>query len=103
MSKVSDFDKFGVEAMSKDEHNGLQSSLNEKCLCAGCPSYVEGDENIAFCFPLTGASTAIKQEKGCMCDGCPVYKEYELTHGHYCTRCSQLCQTYKTELGAGHE
>ncbi len=103
MAKISQFDNFGVEDMSKEEYKVKQAYVTEKCLCMKCPTYVEGDSPVAYCFPMIGTSTKIKWEKDCICGTCPVYTEYDLTHTHYCTRCSQVCQAYKVELGAGHE
>jgi len=101
MSKISDIDNFGVEKMSAEEYKTCLQVLEKDCLCKGCPSYVPGDENAAFCFPVYGASAAIKEEKECFCATCTVYKQYELTESNYCTRCSHLCQTYKTFGTAG--
>lgn len=98
MVRVSQFDNFGVEDMSKEEYAGKQAYVIGKCLCANCPTYVKGDSPIGYCFPLVGTSKMIKWEKDCICETCPVYKEYELTHTFYCTRCSQVCQAYKAEV-----
>ncbi len=103
MVKVSDFDNFGVEDMSQEEYRQKQAEILKLCQCTKCPTYVPGDEQTAYCFPLVGTSNVIKHEKDCICETCPVYKEYELTHTFYCTRCSQVCQSYKSELGGGHE
>lgn len=103
MGKFSDTDNFGLENMSDEEYDARQADVASRCKCASCPSYVEGDETIGYCFPLIGTSKNIKWEKECICGTCPVYKEYELTHTHYCTRCSQLCQAYKTSSQGGHE
>ncbi len=104
MAKVSDFDKFGIENMSKEEYEARQADVISKCLCPQCPTYVQSDEPVGYCFPLVGTSKVIHHEVECMCEKCPVYAEYELNHTFYCTRCSELCQTYKTEVyAAGHE
>ena len=103
MSKMSEYDNFGVEEMSKEEYAKKQDYVTKSCLCTKCPTYVQGDSPIGYCFPLVGVSRNIKWEKGCICETCPVFKEYELTHTFYCTRCSQVCQTHKTEAGGGHE
>lgn len=97
------FDNFGVEEMSKEAYAEKYDKTNERCICKECPSFVEGDAKAAYCFPLGGYSKVIKFEKGCICDTCSVAKEFELDHAHYCTRCSQVCQAYKTEIGGGHE
>lgn len=103
MVKVSQFDNFGIESMGKAEYEEKQSSVLSLCKCPKCPTYVKGDSPYAYCFPLIGTSKKIQFEKDCICETCPVYSEYELTHTYYCTRCSQLCQTYKAEAAAGHE
>lgn len=103
MAKISQFDNFGVETMAKEKFGEVQTYVTKKCLCPTCPSYVKGDNPIGYCFPLVGTSDKIHWEKGCLCETCPIYKEYELTHTYYCTRCSQVCQAYKSEIGAGHE
>lgn len=101
--KVSVFDNFGVEGMSREEYATKQKYVLSKCLCPKCPTYIQGDNPIGYCFPLVGTSDKIKWEKECICETCPIYKEYELTHTFYCTRCSQVCQSYKMEVGGGHE
>ena len=104
MVKISEFDNFGVEEMSKEEFEAKQKYVTGKCKCPGCPTYIKGDNPYGYCFPMVGTSKKIKREVDCMCGTCPVYKEYELTHSFYCTRCSQVCQAYKAEVaGAGHE
>ena len=103
MEKIHEFDPFHVEEMGKEEFAAKQAYVTGKCLCMTCPSYVKGDESVGFCFPMVGTSKVIKWEKECLCETCPVYSEYDLTHTYYCTRCSQVCQSYKAEIGAGHE
>ncbi|HHD10969.1 MAG TPA: DUF2769 domain-containing protein [Deltaproteobacteria bacterium] len=103
MPKVSDFDRFGIENMSKEEYEERQQYVLKNCLCPSCPTYVEGDYPYGYCFPPIGTSRKIMHEKECICETCPIYREYELNHTFYCTRCSQLCQTYKQEVAAGHE
>jgi len=102
--KISDYDRFGDEGLSKEEYAKRQDYVLSKCKCPGCPTYVSGDSPAgAYCFPMVGTSKAIQWEKECVCETCPIYKEYELDHTFYCTRCSQLCQTYKKEAAGGHE
>ena len=99
MGKYDYYDKFDVETMSEEEHQQKQDYVIKNCKCPGCPTYVEGDNPTGYCFPLIGTSRNIKAEKDCICGTCPIYKEYELSHTHYCTRCSQVCQALKFELG----
>ncbi len=99
MNKHDTYDKFGVEAMTEGEHKERQDYVIKNCKCPGCPTYVEGDQPTGYCFPLIGTSAKIQWEKDCICATCPIYKEYELNHNHYCTRCSQTCQSLKFELG----
>lgn len=103
MASAGKFDNFGVEDMSREEFDKKQADVLSKCKCAGCPSFVEGDDAAGFCFPMIGTSNVIHKENGCLCSTCPVYGETELNHSFYCTRCSQVCQSYKMELGGGHE
>ncbi len=90
-------DKFGVETMEEAEYRNRQDYVVKNCKCAKCPTYIAGDAPIGYCFPLIGTSKKIQWEKECVCETCPIYKEYGLTHTFYCTRCSQVCQTLKTE------
>jgi hypothetical protein len=103
MARFSDMDAFGIESMGAEEHARKQSQVIESCKCPTCPTYVEGDSPIGYCFPLIGTSKKIQWEKDCVCGTCPVYKEYELDHTHYCTRCSQFCQRFKSEGAGGQE
>ncbi|MEK7773502.1 MAG: DUF2769 domain-containing protein [Deltaproteobacteria bacterium] len=97
MGKYDRLDKFGIEAMSEEEHRKGQDYVVKSCRCAKCPTYVAGDAPVGYCFPLIGTSRKIQWEKECVCETCPIYTEYGLTHTFYCTRCSQVCQTLKTE------
>ena len=97
MGKYERIDKFGIETMSDDEHRKKQDYVVKNCRCAKCPTYIAGDAPVGYCFPLIGTSKKIQWEKSCVCETCPIYKEYGLTHTFYCTRCSQVCQTLKTE------
>lgn len=90
-------DRFGVETMEEAEYRKKQDYVVKNCKCATCPTYVAGDAPVGYCYPLIGTSKKIQWEKGCVCETCPIYKEYDLTHTFYCTRCSQVCQTLKTE------
>lgn len=102
--KITDYDRFGEEGLSKQEYTKRQSEILKRCKCQACPTFVKGDNPAgAYCFPMVGTSKAIQWEKECICETCPIYKEYELEHTFFCTRCSQLCQTYKKEVGGGHE
>ncbi len=103
MAELSAFDKFGIESMSREEFDARQAYVIKNCICTTCPTYIKGDSPTGYCFPLVGTSKNIKWEKDCLCGKCPIRKEYDLTHTFYCTRCSQLCQAYKIEIGAGHE
>ena len=100
MGKFDSYDNFGIESMSSTEHADKQKYVLGKCKCAECSSFVDGDTQVGYCFPLIGTSKRIQWEKDCICSTCEVYSEYELDHNHYCTRCSQFCQSVKT-LDAG--
>lgn len=97
MSKHDKYDKFGIQSMEKGEHEKKQAYVTKNCKCQGCPTYIKGDSPVGYCFPLIGTSKKIQWEKDCICSTCSIFKEYELDHSHYCTRCSQVCQTLKTE------
>ncbi|MBI5756574.1 MAG: DUF2769 domain-containing protein [Nitrospirae bacterium] len=101
MIELSDFDRFGVEGMTKEEYIEKQEDVVKNCLCMKCPTYVKGDAPTGYCFPLVGTSRIIHAEKNCICETCPVYKENELDHTFYCTRCSELCQTQKKQVLSG--
>ncbi|MCR4287909.1 MAG: DUF2769 domain-containing protein [Deltaproteobacteria bacterium] len=101
MGKLDRIDKFGVETMSKVDYLKKQDYVVKNCKCTGCPTYVKGDKSAGFCFPFIGTSSVIQKEKDCVCETCPVYEEHELSHMYYCTRCSQVCQSLKTEGGTG--
>ena len=73
MTRFSDMDAFGIESMSAEEHSRKQAQVIEGCKCATCPTYVEGDSPVGYCFPLIGTSKKIQWEKDCICESCPVY------------------------------
>jgi hypothetical protein len=56
--------------------------MEKKCICRGCPSFVECAEKTLFC--LIGKSKCIREGKGCVCGGCPVKSELGLKKGYYC-------------------
>ena len=62
------------------------SRAQKKCICAGCPSYYNCGEKIAYCMPEAGKSQCIKVENGCICPGCPVYEEMGFRNLYYCIR-----------------
>lgn len=97
MGKHDRLDAFGVTEIDKAAYDKKYAYVTQNCKCKGCPTYVPGDAKIGFCFPLIGTSEKIQKEKDCICGTCPIYKEYELNHTFYCTRCSQVCQTNKSE------
>lgn len=97
MPKFDSLDKFGIEKMEVEEFKKKQDYVLKKCKCSSCKSFVKGDATAGFCFPLIGTSKSIQKEISCDCSKCDVFKEYELSHTYYCTRCSQYCQTLKTE------
>ena len=55
----------------------------DRCACARCPSYVQGDAKL-FC--LHGKSNAEVVERGCFCRTCPVHMEHHLPGRAYCLR-----------------
>ncbi|MDH4226229.1 MAG: DUF2769 domain-containing protein [Deltaproteobacteria bacterium] len=103
MARMGEYDRFGVENMGKEEFTAAQERIMQLCKCPSCPTYVKGDKPYGYCFPVIGTSSMIKKEVDCKCFGCDVYKDYSLDNSYFCTRCSQLCQTFKKEAGGGHE
>jgi hypothetical protein len=75
--------------MSPEEMEQKKQMVLEKCICKGCPSWVECDEKGGFCFPTIGKSSCIAEEKGCICGGCPVTAKLGLKHTYFCTRGSE--------------
>jgi len=65
------------------------------CICKSCPSFVECEESIAYCFPTIGKSKCIKDGKGCICGSCPLTEKMGLKHAYYCTRGSEKEQLEK--------
>jgi hypothetical protein len=64
--------------------------VKEQCICATCPSYVEGETELGFCHALVGKSTVITERRGCICGECPVHKMMGLKHGYFCVQGSEL-------------
>ncbi len=62
------------------------------CICRMCPSYIQCDEETAYCLAATGKSKCITQEAGCLCPGCPVLEMEGFQHVYYCTRGSETDQ-----------
>ncbi|MEN6609390.1 MAG: DUF2769 domain-containing protein [Methanoregulaceae archaeon] len=63
------------------------------CICRMCPSFVDCNEEIAYCLAETGKSGCIRIEQGCLCPGCPVQEEEDFQHVYYCTRGSETGQS----------
>jgi len=78
-----------VATMMEDLQEKLPM-VKEKCICATCPSYVEGETELGFCHPLVGKSTKITERKGCICPECPIFKMMGLKRGYYCLQGSEL-------------
>jgi len=55
------FDNFNIEGMSREGHQKKQTYVLSKCKCRECPSYVEGDKETAYCFPLFETGSFIKK------------------------------------------
>jgi|GEM_PF-249298 len=64
--------------------------VKEGCVCAKCPSYVEGMTELGFCHPMVGKTDKITERRGCICPECPVYKMMGLKNGYYCVQGSEL-------------
>jgi len=98
MGLYDSMDKFDINSMTPEEHRKKQEYVVSKCKCKSCPTYVEGDDTIGYCFPMIGTSKNIKWEKDCICTSCDIWKEYALEHTHYCTRCSELSQIMQSQV-----
>jgi hypothetical protein len=72
--------------MDRNEATGL-------CICRMCPSYLDCNEDIAFCLAAGGASGCITKEQGCLCPGCPVQEQENFQHVYYCIRGSERVQS----------
>ncbi len=63
------------------------------CLCRLCPSFVDCNEEIAFCLADKGTSGCIRTEQGCLCPGCPVQEKENFQHVYYCIRGNERDQS----------
>ena len=99
MSKMDMMKKHMMEdmGMSEAEVTAKMAEMKEKlpdvkakCICATCPSYVEGETELGFCHLMVGKSDKITERKGCDCPQCPVYKMMELEFGYYCIQGSEM-------------
>jgi hypothetical protein len=62
------------------------------CICPECPTYVNCDESVAFCYYPEGKSSCIIKERGCLCTGCPVHDLSGFEYGYYCTQGGEQTQ-----------
>ncbi|MFC1683389.1 DUF2769 domain-containing protein [Candidatus Zixiibacteriota bacterium] len=99
MSKMDMMKKHMMEdmGMSEAEVTAKMAEMKEKlpdvkakCICATCPSYVEGETELGFCHLMVGKSDKITERKGCDCPQCPVYKMMEMEFGYYCIQGSEM-------------
>ena len=94
MLKKHMMEKMGMSeaevATKMKEFQEMLPMVKDKCICATCPSYVEGETELGFCHPLVGKSAKVTERKGCDCPACPVYKEKGMKHGYYCIQGSEL-------------
>lgn len=75
---------FELAGKSQDEIAVIKDSVKANCICQVCPSFVEGDKSVGYCFTLIGASSVITVKQGCICGDCPVKNEYQLRYGYFC-------------------
>lgn len=78
--------------MSPEEMEEKKQMVLGMCICRGCPSWVEYDEQGGFCLATIGKSGCIMEEKRCICGGCPVKAKMGLKHTFFCTRGSETEQ-----------
>jgi len=99
MSKMDMVKKHMMEKMglSEAEVAAKMKEFEEKlpdvkkgCICAKCPSWVEGETELGFCHPMVGKSEKITERRGCICPECPVYKMMDMKNGYYCVQGSEL-------------
>jgi len=64
----------------------MEKNLQDQCICAMCPSYVNCGEPLGYCLPDVGISKCIKSEVGCVCPGCPVFEKMGFDREYYCIR-----------------
>jgi hypothetical protein len=87
-------DKMGLSeadvAAKMKEFQDMLPMVKEQCICAACPSYVEGETELGFCHPMVGKSDKITERKGCTCPECPVFKKMGMKRGYYCIMGSKL-------------
>ncbi len=94
MLKKNMMEKMGMSqaevAAKMKEFEEMLPEVKQMCICADCPSYVEGETELGFCHPLVGKSDKITERKGCICPECPVYKKLGMKRGYYCLMGSKL-------------
>ena len=94
MIKKQMMEKMGLSeaevAAKMKEFEDKLPEVKEGCVCADCPSYVEGMTELGFCHPLVGKTDKITERRGCICPECPVYKMLGLKNGYYCVQGSEL-------------
>jgi hypothetical protein len=94
MIKKDMMEKMGLSeadvAAKMKEFQDMLPMVKEQCICATCPSYVEGETELGFCHPLVGKSKKITERKGCDCPECPIYKKMGMKRGYYCIMGSKL-------------
>jgi len=64
----------------------------ENCICGTCPTYVNEEQQCAFCWPTVGRSDIIGEERNCYCGQCPVFNMSDWRFAYYCTRDSEISQ-----------
>ena len=89
MMEKMDLSEAEVAAKLK-EFEAQLPEVKEGCICAKCPSYVEGETKVGFCHVLVGKSDKITERRGCICGECPIHKKMNLQHGYYCVQGSEL-------------
>jgi len=77
-------------AAKMTEFQEMLPEVKQMCICANCPSYVEGETELGFCHALVGKSSKITERKSCICPECPIYKKLGMKRGYYCLMGSKL-------------
>ena len=81
--------------MSEEDFSEGEEWVKNECTCANCPSYTSSETELGFCWPSVGQSEHIHDEKNCICGQCPVFNEVSLQFAYYCTRDSEVQQSWQ--------
>lgn len=75
----------------------------ENCICMECPTYVDDETALAFCWATHGMSDTISEENDCVCGQCSVFNKSRMRTAYYCTRGAELEQINEIIEEGGQE